>query len=626
MTLKELLDTQKPLLRAHRAVRHALIAPFEGKSSNPLAELPQKYMERLYGNQPPEMKCYPVFNDFFGLEVPIARACYFFHRAGDGGVEEKLILSIFGPQGSGKSTVLRNLIERMEDFSFFALDGCPYREHPLHAIPRREREQYFRSHGYFIGELCGHCVKYLRETLKGDWRNFPISEHPFNLHEGIGVVLIETSLSQPNAVGETPRQWYEKIYGANGGLLIVDLTRQPEGFRKLLGEIVQSGILEVPGSAEMVSLDLAVVSVGNEDLRIQFKTDKPFLDRCRHVEFHLPLSPTAEEKVFQKAYRYTNLGETHFLPHGWRALAILNCASRIRTSSLAAGLKEKLFFYEGRMTLTKSEGAFRSRSYRVLKGDQPKDGMMGVSTRLGGKILDLAQQRGSCVTVLYLLEAAKELFQEGGLLEEDEVKDRIKQFLGEIQPNEKGERAIGEAEEEYQLLLVEDLTRAWMGNAAFEKRVESDFDQYCRHVEALLTNTKVKVRGAREGIPPDEKSVLKPIEEQTAMIGKAAEEFRQAVVAFCQQCIKSGVGVVVSEIEPLLEMIKKRIISEEKDELRSALLEKPIEGKPFDPHKIRLKKEAMAKELEALGYQNCCGDRTCCWDWIQSYAKNTLYR
>ena len=57
------------------------------------------------------------------------------------------------------------------------------------------------------------------------------------------------------------------------------------------------------------------------------------------------------------------------------------------------------------------------------------------------------------------------------------------------------------------------------------------FQNYLDHAEAYVNKTKVKDRNTREELEPD-LSFLKSIEEQIAIIGSAAEGFRQEVIAY----------------------------------------------------------------------------------------------
>ena len=93
-------------------------------------------LKRLYKSG--SVRTYNFFSeDFYGLEKTINQIVRYFHSASLKGEESRQVLYLVGPVGSGKSSLVERLKKGLEELSFFyAIDGCPMFEYPLHLIPR----------------------------------------------------------------------------------------------------------------------------------------------------------------------------------------------------------------------------------------------------------------------------------------------------------------------------------------------------------------------------------------------------------------------------------------------------------------------------------------------------------
>src|SRR3990172_974649 len=105
-------------------------------------------------------------------------------------------------------------------------------------------------------------------------------------------------------------------------------------------------------------------------------------------------------------------------------------------------------------------------------------------------------------------------------------------------------------------LLEKEITRAFV--YSYQEQAEALFQNYLDHAEAFVNKTKVKDRNTREELQPDE-GFLKSIEEQIAIIGSAADGFRQEVIAYLWAAARRGGEVSYSSYEPLKEAIEKKI-------------------------------------------------------------------
>jgi serine protein kinase len=105
-------------------------------------------------------KVYKFFSDeFFGIEKVCNQIVRYFHSAALKGEESRQVLYLMGPVGSGKTSLVEKIESALEEGPpFFAIDGCPMHEEPLHLIPRHLRKEFEKMLGVHIeGELCPVC-------------------------------------------------------------------------------------------------------------------------------------------------------------------------------------------------------------------------------------------------------------------------------------------------------------------------------------------------------------------------------------------------------------------------------------------------------------------------------------
>jgi len=115
-------------------------------------------LSRIFKNK--RLRSYQFFaEDFFGMETTIANVVRYFHSASLRGEESRQVLYLVGPVGSGKSSLAERLKSGLEDLPpFFAIDGCPMYEDPLHLIPRHLRKEFEKMLNVKIeGDICPVC-------------------------------------------------------------------------------------------------------------------------------------------------------------------------------------------------------------------------------------------------------------------------------------------------------------------------------------------------------------------------------------------------------------------------------------------------------------------------------------
>ena len=95
------------------------------------------------GRQDPEVPLpekHPVEHVGPGTVSQIVR---YFHAASLKGEESRQVIYLMGPVGSGKSSLIEKLHRGLEESDpFYAIEGCPMFEEPLHLIPRHLRKEF----------------------------------------------------------------------------------------------------------------------------------------------------------------------------------------------------------------------------------------------------------------------------------------------------------------------------------------------------------------------------------------------------------------------------------------------------------------------------------------------------
>ena len=100
------------------------------------------HVKRLYKDE--SIKLFDFFSDeFFGIEKTVSQIVRYFHAASLKGEESRQVLYLMGPVGSGKSSLVEKLHRGLEESEpFYAIEGCPMFEEPLHLITRHLRKEF----------------------------------------------------------------------------------------------------------------------------------------------------------------------------------------------------------------------------------------------------------------------------------------------------------------------------------------------------------------------------------------------------------------------------------------------------------------------------------------------------
>jgi serine protein kinase len=204
---------------------------------------------------------------------------------------------------------------------------------------------------------------------------------------------------------------------------------------------------------------------------------------------------------------------------------------------------------------------------------------------------------GSCINPINVREALIQMTKEADLPD-----DTRKQYLEFLQDT---------LHKEYLELLEKEITRAFV--YSYQEQAEALFQNYLDHAEAYVNKTKVKDRNTKEELAPDE-GFLKSIEEQIAIIGSAAEGFRQEVIAYLWATSRRGEKVSYRSYEPLKEAIEKKLMTSVRDISRIITKARTRDEEQTDKY------NSMVKNLLENGYCESCVDV------VLKYAANNLWK
>ena len=575
--------------------------------------------KRLYKDDP--IRVYNFYADeFFGIERTIAQLVRYFHSASLKGEESRQVLYLMGPVGSGKSSLVERVQRGLEQLDrVYAIEGCPMYEEPLHLIPRHLRREFEKMLGVHIeGDLCPVCRFRLKEEYQLRYEDFPIETRNFSKRNRVGVGVVppvdpnnqDTSVLIGSEDISKLDQYSEgdpRVLELNGALNVgnrgvvefIEVFKNETEYLHAMITATQEKVIPAPGRHGMVYVDTCIIAHSNEAEWQKFKADhtnEAILDRIVVVKVPYNLRLSEEVKIYQKIIRNSDF-RAHVAPHTLELASMFAILSRLEPTS-KCDLMTKLRLYNGEEVVEK--GRTKKIDVQELKEDTKREGMNGISTRFIMKGLDNALSdnvSGNCINPINVREALISMTKEADLPD-----DTRKQYLEFLQDT---------LHKEYLDLLEKEITRAFV--FSYQEQAEALFQNYLDHAEAYVNKTKVRDRNTKEELAPDE-GFLKSIEEQIAIIGSAADGFRQEVIAYLWASARRGDKVSYHSYEPLKEAIEKKLMTSVRDMSRIITKARTRDEEQGEKY------SAMVKNLLEHGYCESCVDV------VLKYAANNLWK
>ena len=575
--------------------------------------------KRLHKDEP--VKVFNFFADeFFGIEKTVSQIVRFFHSASLKGEESRQVLYLMGPVGSGKSSLVERVQRGLEQaLPVHAIEGCPMNEEPLHLIPRHLRREFEKMLGVHIeGDLCPVCRYRLKQDYGQRYEEFPIITRSFSKRNRVGVGVVppvdpnnqDTSVLIGSEDISKLDQYSEgdpRVLELNGALNVgnrgmvefIEVFKNETEYLHAMITATQEKVIPAPGRHGMVYVDTTIIAHSNEAEWQKFKADhtnEAILDRIVVVKVPYNLRLSEEVKIYQKIIRNSDF-RAHVAPHTLELASMFAILSRLEPTS-KCDLMTKLALYNGEEVVEK--GRTKKIDVAELKDDTKREGMSGISTRFIMKALDNALSDnvvGNCINPINVRESLIGMTKEA-----DMADDQRKQYLEFLQDT---------LHKEYLDLLEKEITRAFV--YSYQEQAEALFQNYLDHAEAYVNKTKVRDRNTKEELAADE-GFLKSIEEQIAIIGSAADGFRQEVIAYLWATSRRGEKVSYKSYEPLKEAIEKKLMTSVRDISRIIT-------------KARTRDEEQSTKYSSM-VQNLLENGYCesCVDVVLKYAANNLWK
>ena len=618
-TLLEYLELVKadPMMTklAHARIYDLIIS----LGARALSDTDDSRTKRLFKDEP--IKVFSFFSEeFFGIERTIAQIVRYFHSASLKGEESRQVLYLMGPVGSGKSSLVERIQRGLEQVGMiYAIEGCPMNEEPLHLIPRHLRREFEKMLGVHIeGDLCPVCRYRLKAEFSNRYEEFPVVARNFSKRNRVGVGVVppvdpnnqDTSVLIGSEDISKLDQYSEgdpRVLELNGALNVgnrgivefIEVFKNETEYLHAMITATQEKVIPAPGRHGMVYVDTCIVAHSNEAEWQKFKADhtnEAILDRIVVVKVPYNLRLSEEVKIYQKIIKNSDF-RAHVAPHTLELASMYAILSRLEPTS-KCDLMTKLRLYNGEEVVEK--GRTKKIDVQELKEDTKREGMSGISTRFIMKALDNALSdnvTGNCINPINVREALISMTKEGDLPD-----DTRKQYLEFLQDT---------LHKEYLDLLEKEITRAFV--YSYQEQAESLFQNYLDHAEAYVNKTRVRDRNTNEELSPDE-GFLKSIEEQIAIIGSAADGFRQEVIAYLWATSRRGEKISYKSYEPLKEAIEKKLMTSVRDISRIITKARTRDEEQGEKY------SAMVKNLLENGYCESCVDV------VLKYAANNLWK
>jgi len=582
--------------------------------------------ERWFGVK----KKYSLFaSKLFGIDEVIHQVVNHIRVGAFKGSTGKQVLVLVGPPASGKSTVVKILMDALKNYNkrpVFVIKGCPKWEEPLHLIPGYLRndvenekepgeecsdpdckERHLHLGIKIKGDLCQHC-RNLLETKYTDtdektvrWWDVELETFTFSIRGRRGIGSFEpsdekssdvTALTGRENIGITSVHGYKHplAYELSGEIPagergIVEgreiLACDPEVLRVFFS-VAEEQELKVQGSSfPHLSVDTLVVGHTNLTVFKEFNANKKYEglhDRFYIIPVRYPLRIRDEVRLYKKLINtesdFTRLKKCHIAPGTLELAATFAIMTRLMPSSVVS-LLTKAKLYNGDKALTELRDKEKKPiDLRLLIEDgqsstdiSKREGMFGVSSRTILAALNKALVEESGTNgCLTPLNAIRML---------REVFEHRMGFSAEDIERYKLLLSAGESDNvmnEYKQLVKEMVIMAYL--AGYSDLARELFNKYMKEIKLYRNQKRKMVRGQLVNIERDPESgkvkepdlkFIRSIEEHIPWTTEEAEVGRGELLEYKDEDFS------YETYPPLAKACDKKLLNDSKDTLTLVL-------------------------------------------------------
>ncbi|WP_369823473.1 PrkA family serine protein kinase [Sporosarcina sp. P30] len=556
-------------------------------------------------------KIYNFFDEeLYGLEESIERLVEeYFHPAAKRLDVKKRVLLLMGPVSGGKSTIVTMLKRGLEAYSrtdegaVYAIKGCPMHEDPLHLIPESLRKSFFEEYGIRIeGSLSPLNQLRLEEEFGGKIENVVVERILFSEDRRVGIGTFTPSDPKSQDIADLtgsidfstiaeygsesdPRAYRfdGELNKANRGMMeFQEMLKLDEKFLWHLLSLTQEGNFKA-GRFALISADELIVAHTNETEYRSFisnKKNEALHSRLIVIPVPYNLKVSAEEKIYEKMIRDSDMAHVHIAPHALRVAAIFSVLTRLKASK-KQGIDrlKKLRLYDGQNV----EG-FNDADAEELKNEFIDEGMDGIDPRYVINRISSAiiRKEVPSINALDVLRSLKDGFDQHASISSED-RDTYMNY-------------ISMARKEYDEIAKKEVQKAFV--YSYEESAKTLMDNYLDNVEAYCNKNKLRDALTGEEINPDEK-LMRSLEEQIGISENAKKAFREEILIRISAYARKHQRFDYRSHDRLREAIQKKLFTDLKDVVK-------ITTTSTTPDETQLKKmnEVVARLVDEHGYNS----------------------
>jgi serine protein kinase len=388
---------------------------------------------------------YKLFAGLYGVEKPIQQVVTHLEVGAKRGSTGKQVVVLVGPPASGKSSVVRILMQSLENYrkrEVFAIKNCPKHEEPLHLLPRYLRKQatllpqecpeypncesrkenpHLHLGVTIKGDLCPPCRYFLESSFTDEdgtirWWDVPVTTFTFSIQGRRGIGSFEpsdekssdiTTLSGREVIGVTSVHGYnhplayelsgEIPAGERGIVEGREILSSDPAVLAIFFSVAEEQELKIQGSTfPHISTDTFIVGHCNLTVFKEFSSQKKYEglhDRFFVIPFPYPLRIRDEISIYRKLIEqesdFIRLRKCHIAPGALELAATFAIMTRLMPSTAGIDPLTKAKVYNGDIALTelKDKDQRPIDLYQLLTEGQAspdiskREGMFGVSSR-----------------------------------------------------------------------------------------------------------------------------------------------------------------------------------------------------------------------------------------------------